>query len=136
MTVSIPTYWGVLKTFENCARNSRKRVSLSGKILVNDISNSRVPGPSILLRRASPNTPVGATNAAVLNHSAIDGSDTVTGSPGTTSARCVPFTPWLTFNVLPRIRGVKGSPEAMVQSPLQFQSPRTARSGLLPESQR
>ena len=69
MTVSIPTYWGVLKTFENCARNSRKRVSLRGKILVNDMSNNRLPGPSILLRRASPNTADGATNAAVLNHS-------------------------------------------------------------------
>ena len=90
----------------------------------------------MLLRRASPNAPVGATNAAVLNHSAMDGFGTVTDWPGTTSARSVPLTPWLTFSVLPRIRGVKGSPEAMVQSPLQFQSPRMARSGVLPDSQR
>src|ERR1700694_2149844 len=103
MTVSIPTYWGVLNTFENCARNSRDRDSLRGKILVNDMSNNRLPGPSMLLRRASPNGPAGATNAAVLNHSAMDGSGTVTGWPGTTSPRCVPLAPWLTFNVLPRI---------------------------------
>src|SRR6476646_6736718 len=134
--VSIPTYCGVLKIFENCALNSRKRVSLRGKILVNDISNNRLPGPSMLLRRASPNGPDGVTKAAVLNHSAIDGLGRLTGCPGTTSARTVPLVPWLTSSTLPRTRGVKGNPDAMVQSPLQFQSPRMTRSGLLPDNQR
>src|SRR4029078_3088001 len=134
--VSIPTYCGVLKIFENCALNSRKRVSLRGKILVNDISNNRLPGPSMLLRRASPNWPAGATNAAVLNHSAMDGFDTVTNWPGTTSARTVPLVPRFTSEESPRIRGGKGRPEEMAQPPPQFQSPKPPRSGLFPASQR
>src|SRR6266851_4222278 len=77
--VSIVENCGVLKTLENCARSSRKRDSLIGKILVKAISNNRWPGPSMLLRRAFPNAPDGATNAAVLNHSATEASGKLTG---------------------------------------------------------
>src|SRR5258708_16220753 len=101
MTVSIPTYWGVLKTFENCARNSRKRVSLRGKILVKDMSNNRLPGPSILLRRASPNNPERNTDAAVVNHSLHHGSSTGRGQAGTPSPPSVPVNPTPTTNLFP-----------------------------------
>src|ERR1700730_11821366 len=91
----------------------------------------------MLLRRAVPNSPDGGiTNAAVLNHSLTDGLGKPTGSPATTSARSVPLVPRLTSEKSPRILGVNGSPEAIVQSPLQFQSPTTARSGLFAVSHR
>src|ERR1035441_10788290 len=78
----------------------------------------------MLLRRALPYCPVGRMrNAAVLNHSAILGSGMPTGAP-VTSARNVPFTPLLTLEYEPTMRGVNGSPEAIVQSPLHCQPPR------------
>ena len=51
----------VLKIFENCAPKGEvaTRAPLNGKILVKAMSNNRCPGPSMLLRRASPNAPVG-----------------------------------------------------------------------------
>ena len=59
---------------EAAARNSMVRDSFSGMSLVNAMSNTTLPGPIMLLRRASPNSPVGGvTKAAVLNHSARDG---------------------------------------------------------------
>ena len=62
----------MLKMLVACARNSSTRDSFSGMTLVNAMSNTLVPGPMMLLRRASPYCPVGgATKAAVLNHSAI-----------------------------------------------------------------
>ena len=84
----------MLKTFVACARNSIIRDSFMGMTLVNAISNTLLPGPMMLLRRASPNCPVcGVVNAAVLNHSRIEGSDRLTFCPGTTSGRSVPFDP-------------------------------------------
>ena len=60
--------------FVACARNSSTRDSFNGKTFVNAMSNTLLPGPMMLLRRASPYVPVGgARNAAVLNHSAIEG---------------------------------------------------------------
>ena len=62
----------------------------------------------------------------MLNHSAMDGFDRLTDCPGTTSARSVPLVPRSTSSALPSSRGVKGRPEAMVQSPLHCQSPKIA----------
>src|ERR1700693_2436208 len=110
--------------FEPEARNSTIRISPKGNNLVNAISNDRVPGPSMLLRRALPYWPTGgAVNAAVLNHSPMEGSASVNDCPGTTSARIVPLVPRLTSVKSPNTRGVNGEPEAMVQSPLHSQSP-------------
>ena len=92
--------------------------------LVIAMSNSTWPGPMMLLRRAFPYWPVGGvTNAAVLNHSLMLGFEMLTGSP-VTSARSVPFTPLLTLEYEPTMRGVKGRPDAIVQSPLHCQPPR------------
>ncbi len=43
------------------------------------------------------------------------------------SGRSAPLVPLFTSVKLPRIRGVNGRPDAMVQSPLHCQSPNTAR---------
>src|ERR1700721_824173 len=78
----------MLNTFVACARNSSVRDSCSGITFVKAISNTLVPGPIMLLRRAVPYWQVeGLANAAVLNHSPIDGCDSCTASPATTSAR-------------------------------------------------
>src|SRR5215467_8166272 len=120
-----------------CARNSKTRDSFSGMIFVNAMSNTLVPGPTMLLRRASPYCPAGgATKDPVLNHFLIDGLEILTLCPGTRSGRNVPFEPRLTSAKFPSRRGVKGKPEANVQSPLTCQSPTIARNGELPESQR
>ena len=135
--VSMLANWGVLKTLVACARNSNTRDSLRGNILVNAISKTRVGGPMMLLRRALPNCPAGGvTNAAVLNHLAIEGSEMLIYSPGTRSGRNVPFVPRSTSEKSPTSRGVNGSPEAMVQSPLHCQSPSIARCTLSPVIQR
>src|ERR1700691_4521053 len=117
--VSMLANCGVLKTLVACARNSNTRDSFKGNILVNAISKTRVGGPIMLLRRALPNCPGGgATYAAVLNHSAIEGLEMLIDSPGTRSGLNVPFVPRCTSEKSPRSRGVNRSPEAMVQSPL------------------
>src|SRR5579864_4087132 len=132
--VSIVVNCGVLKIFVADARSSTTRDSFNGITLVSAMLNTRVPGPVMLLRRALPNCAGGgAINAAVLNHCATVGSEMPTGNP-VTSGRSVPLVPRLTSLNAPRILGVKGSPEAIVQSPLHCQSPKTARHGLAPES--
>src|ERR1700693_2473256 len=104
---------------------------------VNAISNTFEPGPMMLLRRALPNCPVGgATNAALLNHSPIEGFDRLTDCPGITSGRSVPLLPRFTSAMLPSKRGVNGRPEAIVQSPLHCQPPTIARNGACPVNQR
>src|SRR3974390_1659276 len=101
--------------------------------LVSAMSNSTCPGPMMLLRRAFPYCPTGGvTNAAVLNHSLMLGFEILTGSP-VTSARSVPFTPLFTLEYEHTLRGVKGSPEAMIQSPLYCHPPR--KSCLSPQLQ-
>ena len=91
----------------------------------------------MLLRRASPYCPVGGTaNAALLNHSPIDRLAKLTDCPGTTSGRKVPLLPRLTSVMSFSNRGVNGSPEAIVQSPLHCQPPKMARNGACPVSQR
>src|SRR5262249_51538262 len=100
-------------------------------VLPNDISSTTWPGPSMMLRPASPNvvpfgfTHVladpevwdGAQNAAVLNHWAVVGLWMEIGCP-VTSARTEPLTPRLMSNPLPSTRGVKCKPDTMVKSPL------------------
>src|SRR5580658_5303473 len=126
----------MLKMLVAWARNSSKRDSFSGKIFVNAISNTLLPGPMMLLRRALPYCPVGgATKAAVLNHSAIEGFVRLTDCPGTRSGRSVAFVPAFTSLTSFTNRGVNGSPDANVQSPLHCQSPKTARNGVFPVSQ-
>src|ERR1700683_2839314 len=127
----------MLKMLVACARNSSVRDSFSGMILVKAMSNNFVPGPMMLLRRASPYWLVGgAANAAVLNHSPIVGCDKLTDWPGTMLARMVPLVPRATSVTSLRPCGVKGRPDAMVQSPLHCQSPKIARRGVLPVSHR
>src|ERR1700758_2914016 len=136
-TVSIVVYCGVLKMFVDWARNSSTRDSFNGKTLVNAISNTWVPGPMMLLRRALPICPVGgAAKAAVLNHAPIDGFELWIDCPETKSGRKVPLVPRLTSVAFPRSRGVKGNPDAIVKSPLHCQSPRIARHGEFPVSHR
>src|SRR5580704_13639365 len=122
-------------------RSSRARDSLIVIVLLNDISITNCPGPSMMLRPASPNAvPLGFTqvfvvpalvdgeqNAAVLNHSAADGFESVIGAP-VTSARSEPLTPRSMSSELPRTRGVYQSPLATVKSPLSDQALRTCDS--------
>src|SRR5271154_2228042 len=127
----------MLKMLVACTRISSKRDSFMGKIFVNAISNTLLPGPMMLLRRALPYSPVGgATNAAVLNHVAIEGFGRLTACPGTRSGRSVAFVPAFTSFTSFTNRGVNGNPDANVQSPLHCQSPRTARNGVFSVSQR
>src|SRR5467141_5071995 len=62
----------------------------------------------------------GEQNAAVLNHSRVVGLPKDTGAP-VALARSEPLTPRLMSSELPRTRGVKGSPEPIVKSPLHCQ---------------
>src|ERR1700678_3102877 len=112
------------------------RDSFNGTTFVKAISNTFVPGPIMLLRRASPNGPAGAVNAAVLNHSPIEWFARLTDCPGTTSGRSVPFVPAFTLPMLSKYRGVNGKPDAIVQSPLHCQSPKIARHAVFSVSQR
>src|SRR5579863_3202692 len=119
-------------------RSSSARDSFTVIVLLNDIFITNCPGPSMMLRPASPNAvPLGlaqllvvpeevdgAQNAAVLNHSAADGFESVIGAP-VTSARSEPLTPRSMSNVFPRTRGVYQSPLATVKSPLSDQALRT-----------
>src|SRR5215471_1562470 len=102
---------GALKTLEACARNSSVRDSRMGNVFARAMLNETELGPSMLLRRASPNCPGGGvTNAAVLNHSRTVGFDKLTDCP-VTLARSVPLLPRLTSWKLPTTRGVNGVPE-------------------------
>src|SRR5579863_2745690 len=128
-------------------RSSSARDSLMVMILFKFISNVTWPGPSMILRPASPKeVPLGLAqalpeagvlppkeeageqNAAVLNHCRVVGSARETGEP-VALARSEPLTPRLMSTELPSTRGVKGSPEPMLKSPLHRQPPRTCESG-------
>src|SRR5580765_6004100 len=112
-------------------RSSRARDSLMVIILFKFISNTIWPGPSMVLRPASPKElPLGLgqvlpepgvfepkeeegeQNAAVLNHSRVVGSARETGAP-VALARSEPLTPRLMSRELPSTRGVKYRPEPM-----------------------
>src|SRR5262249_9937634 len=112
-----------LKTLAAWKRSSRARDSLIVMVLPKDMSTTIWPGPSIMLRPASPkvvplgfaqvvevpNVEEGEQKAAVLNHSAAVGLPIAIGWP-VTSARSEPLTPRVMSTVLPRTRGVNGRP--------------------------
>src|ERR1700756_2940314 len=106
-------------------RNSSARDSLMVMIFAKFMSKVTCPGPSIVLRPASPNElPLGFAqvlpepgvlepnpeegeqNAAVLNHSSVLGLLRETGAP-VTLARSDPLTPRVISTELPSTRGVK-----------------------------
>src|ERR1700692_373547 len=128
-------------------RSSSARDSLMVIVLFRFISNVIWRGPWMILRPASPKeVPLGLEhalpeagvlppkveggeqNAAVLNHSRVVGSASETGAP-VALARSEPLTPRLMSSELPSTRGVKGSPEPVVKSPLHCQPFRTWESG-------
>src|SRR6516162_10317466 len=90
-----------LKTLLAVKRKSSERDSLIGMVRLMLIFKTTVPGPSMMLRPASPKlvpagllqAALGAQNAAVLNHLSTDGFETEMGWPGTTLARNEPLTP-------------------------------------------
>src|ERR1700739_4650345 len=105
-------------------RSSNARDSLIVMILPRFMSNTNCPGPSMVLRPASPKElpvrfaqvlpepgvlepkeEVGEQNAAVLNHSSVVGLLSVIGAP-VVLARREPLTPRLMSSELPRTRGV------------------------------
>src|SRR5215475_7573586 len=96
-------------------RNSSARDSLIAMVRLSDILNTTLPGPSMMLRPASPKLePAGFTqlmpglqNAAVLNHSFALGLLSAIGWPGTMLARNEPLTPRLMSNAPPSTRGLK-----------------------------
>src|SRR5579872_908954 len=120
-----------LKMLAAWMRSSSARDSLIVIDLLSDISITNCPGPSMMLRPASPNAVPfglaqvfavpeevdGAQNAAVLNHAAAEGFVSVIGAP-VTSARSEPLTPRSMSKLLPRTRGVYHKPLATVKSPL------------------
>src|ERR1700731_4658764 len=128
-------------------RSSSARDSFIVMVLLRFISNVICPGPSMVLRPASPkevplgfaqlppdpavldpNDEAGEQNAAVLNHSSVVGLLTESGAP-VALARSEPLTPRLMSNEFPSTRGVKCSPEPTVRSPLHCQPSRTCESG-------
>src|SRR6266404_1286876 len=128
-------------------RSSSARDSFMVIVLLRFISKTICPGPSMVLRPASPkevpfgfaqvlaeagppdpNDEAGEQKAAVLNHSDVVGSLTETGAP-VALARSEPLTPRLMSNEFPSTRGVKCSPEPTVKSPLHCQPSRTCESG-------
>src|ERR1700682_2344818 len=121
-----------LKTLAAWRRSSRARDSLMVMVLPSDISTLIWPGPSIMLRPASPKdvplkltqpaveVKAGAQNAVVLNHSSVLGLFSETGAP-VTFARSEPLTPRLMSTELPSTRGVKYKPLAIVKLPLHCQ---------------
>ena len=126
----------MLKMLETCARNSSNRDSLSGKTLVNAMSNRAFLVLRCCCGAHRHRAPAGVAKAAVLNHSAIGRireadrlSRNYVRPYGSVGAA-------VDFAALPREPGVKGKPDAMVQSPLHCQSPNIARSGVFPVSQR
>src|SRR6266403_1328713 len=106
-------------------RSSSARNSFSAIVLLTFMSKVICPGPSMMLRPASPKElPVmfaqvlpepgvlepkeeaGEQNAAVLNHSRVDGEANEIGAP-VAFARNEPLTPRLMSSELPSTRGVK-----------------------------
>src|SRR5260370_500462 len=112
---------GVLNTLEAWARNSSARDSLMGNVFDNAMLKAIEPGPSMLLRLASPNCPLGGdTNAAVLSHSVTVGFDRPTCCPVTLS-RNEPFAPALTSRTLLRLH-------SRLSRPRKFPTRRAERS--------
>src|SRR6202022_791052 len=128
-------------------RSSSARDSFIVMVLPRFISNTICPGPSMVLRPASPNElplgfahalpepgvlepkeEAGEQKAAVLNHSSVVGLLRETGAP-VALARSEPLTPRLMSSELPRTRGVKQSPDPMVKLPLHCQPSRMCESG-------
>src|SRR6266849_1730577 len=119
-------------------RNSRARDSLMVMVLPKFMSNVICPGPSMILRPASPKElppgfaqvlpepgvlppdEAGEQNAAVLNHWRVVGLLSAMGAP-VAFARNEPLTPRLISSELPSTRGVKYSPEPIVKFPLHCQ---------------
>ena len=66
--VSIDVKCAMLKTLEAVIRISSPCISFNWIVLETDMLTSMEPGPIIMLRPASPKTPPGVVNAAVLNH--------------------------------------------------------------------
>src|ERR1700755_1861267 len=120
-----------LKILAAWMRSSSARDSLIVIDLLSDISITNCPGPSMMLRPASPKAvPLGfmqvfvvaagvggAQNAALLTHSDAEGFASEIGAP-VTSARSEPLTPRSMSSELPRTRGVYQSPLARGKSPL------------------
>src|SRR5260370_9749378 len=117
--------WTGLKTCAAWMRSSSARDSLIVMVLPKFMSNIIWPGPSMILRPASPNElpfgfaqvapdagvlepndEDGEQNAAVLNHSRVVGLPRGTGAP-VALARSEPLTPRLMSSELPSTRGVK-----------------------------
>src|SRR6267143_3261027 len=128
-------------------RSSNARDSLTVMVLLRFISKMTCPGPSMILRPASPKElplgfaqlvpeagvfapaeEAGEQNAAVLNHSRVVCEPNETGAP-VTLARKEPLTPRLISNELPSTRGVKYRPEPTVKSPLHCQPSKICESG-------
>src|SRR5882672_2553809 len=107
-------------------RRSKVRASLIVIVRLSVMLNVRLPGPSIMLRPASPKlvpfglvqSSPGVQNAAVLNHSFAVGSATLMDWPATAFARSDPLTPRLISSAPPSTRGLKYSPDAPVKLPL------------------
>src|SRR5229473_1215244 len=115
----------VLNTFAAWMRSSSARDSLMVMVLPKFMLTTICPGPSMILRPASPNElpfgfvhvapdagalepndEGGEQNAAVLNHSRVVGLPSETGAP-VALARSEPLTPRLMSSELPSTRGVK-----------------------------
>src|SRR5260370_37609634 len=128
-------------------RSSSARDSFIVMVLLRFISKTICPGPSMVLRPASPKEvplgfaqlppeagvlepkeEAGEQNAAVLNHSNVVGLLRETGAP-VALARSEPLTPRLMSNEFPSTRVVKCSPEPTVKSPLHCQPSRMCESG-------
>src|ERR1700756_31500 len=106
-------------------RSSSARDSFTVIVLLRFMSNVICPGPSMMSRPASPKVlpaalthvlpepgvlepkeEAGEQNAAVLNHSRVEGEAKETGAP-VVLARSEPLTPRLMSSELPRTRGEK-----------------------------
>src|SRR5712692_6690902 len=128
-------------------RSSSARDSFTVMVLLRFISKVTCPGPSMILRPASPKElplgfaqvvpdagvfaateEAGEQNAAVSNHSSVVGELKEIGAP-VTLARNDPLTPRLMSRELPSTRGVKYSPEPTVKSPLHCQPSKMCESG-------
>src|SRR5512139_1263230 len=123
-------YWTVLKTLVACARTVTARPLVPRLMsFESDMSTDDVPGPRMLLRPASPNSPAGGTlKAAALKNSAMVGSASAIGAQ-LYSARSVPFVPRATPLALHSARAVKGEPDATDTVAVHIQSPKIAAAG-------
>src|ERR1700759_4066054 len=130
-----------LKILAAWMRSSSARDSLIVIDLLSDMSITNCPGPSMMLRPASPKAVplgfmhvfvvpaevVGAQNAAVLNHSDAERFESEIGAP-VTSARSEPLTPRSMSSEVPSTGGVYQSPLARVKSPLRDHALRMCES--------